>query len=66
MVERAIARRFGGCRGFFAFWINADNCDGRVNPYKSIRGPQSGYNICNSTTAGDSSQCQTLSAFPAL
>ncbi|BGP02082.1 hypothetical protein NBRC10513v2_005730 [Rhodotorula toruloides] len=34
----------------------------QVNPYKSIRGPQSGYNICNSTTAGDSSQCQTLIA----
>lgn len=25
-----------------------------------IRGPQSGYNICNSTTEGSSSKCQTL------
>ncbi|GAA5823778.1 hypothetical protein JCM11251_003290 [Rhodosporidiobolus azoricus] len=34
----------------------------QVNPYKSERGPQSGYNICNDTTAGDDSQCQTLVA----
>jgi hypothetical protein len=32
----------------------------KVNPYPYLRGPQSGYNICNSTTAGDESQCQTL------
>ncbi|GAA5842827.1 hypothetical protein JCM5353_008119 [Sporobolomyces roseus] len=32
----------------------------RVNPYKSERGPQSGYNQCNSTTQGDDSDCQTL------
>lgn len=32
----------------------------QVNPYAVGRGPQSGYNICNSTTAGDASQCQTL------
>nr|WAS30620.1 hypothetical protein [Rhodosporidiobolus colostri] len=34
----------------------------QVNPYVSTRGPQSGYNICNSTTAGDDSSCQTLVA----
>ncbi|GAA5889211.1 hypothetical protein JCM6882_000676 [Rhodosporidiobolus microsporus] len=34
----------------------------QVNPYKSERGPQSGYNICNDTTKGDDSQCQTLVA----
>jgi len=34
----------------------------RVNPYKSTRGPQSGYNQCNSTTEGDDALCQTLSA----
>ena len=27
-------------------------------PY--VRGPQSGYNICNSTTEGDTSLCQTM------
>ncbi|GAA5876821.1 hypothetical protein JCM16303_006296 [Sporobolomyces ruberrimus] len=32
----------------------------QVNPYKSERGPQSGYNQCNSTTQGDDSDCQTL------
>ncbi|GAA6011203.1 hypothetical protein JCM11491_006755 [Sporobolomyces phaffii] len=32
----------------------------QVNPYKSERGPQTGYNICNSTTQGDASECQTL------
>lgn len=32
----------------------------QVNPYQVARGPQSGYNQCNSTTEGDSSQCQTL------
>lgn len=26
----------------------------------SYRGPQAGYNICNSTTAGPTSECQTL------
>ncbi|GAA5991414.1 hypothetical protein JCM5350_006917 [Sporobolomyces pararoseus] len=32
----------------------------QVNPYKSERGPQTGYNICNSTTQGETSECQTL------
>ena len=32
----------------------------QVNPYNYLRGPQTGYNICNSTTAGDKSMCQTL------
>ncbi|KAK4050788.1 hypothetical protein OIV83_003209 [Microbotryomycetes sp. JL201] len=31
----------------------------KVNPFAVERGPQSGYNICNSTTAGPDSQCQT-------
>ncbi|BGP15855.1 hypothetical protein JCM10213_005659 [Rhodosporidiobolus nylandii] len=34
----------------------------QVNPYASGRGPQSGYNICNSTTVGADSRCQTLIA----
>ncbi|TNY22591.1 hypothetical protein DMC30DRAFT_136004 [Rhodotorula diobovata] len=34
----------------------------QVNPYKSTRGPQSGYNQCNSTTEGDDALCQTLIA----
>ncbi|GAA6012278.1 hypothetical protein JCM11491_007080 [Sporobolomyces phaffii] len=34
----------------------------QVNPYAVGRGPQSGYNICNSTTSGPDSQCQTLIA----
>lgn len=32
----------------------------QVNPFPVGRGPQSGYNKCNSTTEGDNSQCQTL------
>jgi hypothetical protein len=32
----------------------------KVNPYAVGRGPQSGYNQCNSTTEGPTSQCQTL------
>lgn len=32
----------------------------QVYPYAVLRGPQSGYNICNSTTLGDNSLCQTL------
>ncbi|GAA5861024.1 hypothetical protein JCM8547_008010 [Rhodosporidiobolus lusitaniae] len=34
----------------------------QVNPYASGRGPQSGYNQCNLTTAGPDSECQTLIA----
>ncbi|BGP15856.1 hypothetical protein JCM10213_005658 [Rhodosporidiobolus nylandii] len=34
----------------------------QVNPFASGRGPQSGYNICNSTTATPDSNCQTLIA----
>ncbi|GAA5859892.1 hypothetical protein JCM1840_001784 [Sporobolomyces johnsonii] len=34
----------------------------QVNPYAVGRGPQSGYNMCNSTTVGPDSQCQTLIA----
>lgn len=34
----------------------------QVNPYAVGRGPQSGYNVCNSTTEGADSQCQTLVA----
>lgn len=32
----------------------------QVNPFPVGRGPQSGYNKCNSTTEGASSECQTL------
>ncbi|KII94427.1 hypothetical protein PLICRDRAFT_36700 [Plicaturopsis crispa FD-325 SS-3] len=32
----------------------------QVNPFPIGRGPQSGYNLCNSTTEGANSQCQTL------
>ena len=32
----------------------------QVNPFPVGRGPQSGYNICNSTTEGPSSECQAL------
>lgn len=32
----------------------------QVNPFPVGRGPQSGYNKCNSSTEGPSSQCQTL------
>jgi hypothetical protein len=32
----------------------------QVNPYPVGRGPQSGYNKCNSTTEGPNSECQTL------
>ena len=42
--------------------VTADynNLPYKVNPYKSVRGPQTGYNICNSTTEGPDSLCQTL------
>jgi len=32
----------------------------QVNPYAIGRGPQAGYNICNSTTEGPTSECQTM------
>ncbi|KAL8283626.1 hypothetical protein RQP46_005421 [Phenoliferia psychrophenolica] len=32
----------------------------QVNPYQYLRGPQTGYNQCNSTTGGPTSECQTL------
>lgn len=32
----------------------------QVNPYAVGRGPQAGYNLCNSTTEGPTSECQTL------
>ena len=32
----------------------------QVYPYAVLRGPQTGYNICNSTTQGPNSLCQTL------
>jgi len=35
------------------------NVPEQVNPFPVGRGPQSGYNICNSTTEGPQSQCQT-------
>ncbi|KAK4056849.1 hypothetical protein OIO90_002099 [Microbotryomycetes sp. JL221] len=31
----------------------------QINPYEYLRGPQTGYNICNSTTEGPDSMCQT-------
>ena len=32
----------------------------QVYPFPVLRGPQFGYNICNSTTQGANSKCQTL------
>jgi len=32
----------------------------QVNPFPVGRGPQSGYNVCNSTTEGPDSRCQTM------
>lgn len=32
----------------------------KIDPYAIGRGPQSGYNICNSSTQGIFSLCQTL------
>lgn len=32
----------------------------QVNPYAIGRGPQAGYNVCNSTTEGATSECQTM------
>ena len=32
----------------------------QVYPFPVLRGPQFGYNICNSTTQGANSLCQTL------
>ncbi|GAA5900711.1 hypothetical protein JCM5296_004875 [Sporobolomyces johnsonii] len=36
----------------------------QVNPYKSARGPQSGYNVCNSTTLGADSNYLCLWGLP--
>jgi len=36
------------------------NLPEQVNPFNIGRGPQSGYNICNSTTEGPESECQTM------
>jgi len=36
------------------------NLPEQVNPFPVGRGPQSGYNICNSTTEGPKSLCQTM------
>jgi hypothetical protein len=36
------------------------NVPEQVNPFPVGRGPQSGYNICNSTTEGPNSLCQTM------
>ncbi|KIM81611.1 hypothetical protein PILCRDRAFT_821384 [Piloderma croceum F 1598] len=36
------------------------NLPEQVNPFPVGRGPQSGYNICNSTTEGSKSLCQTM------
>jgi hypothetical protein len=36
------------------------NLPEQVNPFDVGRGPQSGYNICNSTTEGPDSLCQTM------
>lgn len=32
----------------------------QVYPFPVLRGPQFGFNICNSTTLGPNSNCQTL------
>ncbi|PPQ87412.1 hypothetical protein CVT25_008108 [Psilocybe cyanescens] len=40
----------------FAF----SNLPEQVYPFPVLRGPQTGYNICNSTTLGPDSLCQTL------
>jgi hypothetical protein len=32
----------------------------QVNPFPVGRGPQAGYNKCNSTTEGPTSECQTI------
>jgi hypothetical protein len=32
----------------------------QVYPFPVLRGPQFGFNICNSTTLGNNSNCQTL------
>lgn len=32
----------------------------QVNPYPIGRGPQAGYNQCNATTEGPTSECQTM------
>jgi hypothetical protein len=36
------------------------NLPEQVNPFPAGRGPQTGYNICNSTTEGPNSKCQTM------
>ena len=42
------------------FHIPYSSLPEQVYPFTVLRGPQFGYNICNSTTQGNSSDCQTL------
>lgn len=44
----------------YSYTYAYDQIPYQVNPYAVGRGPQSGYNVCNSTTQGASSDCQTL------
>jgi hypothetical protein len=42
------------------YHFSYSNVPYQVNPFPVGRGPQSGYNICNSTTEGPNSECQTM------
>jgi len=43
-----------------AYTFTYPNLPEQVNPFNSGRGPQYGYNLCNSSTEGPSSLCQTM------
>ncbi|KAK4047873.1 hypothetical protein OIO90_006034 [Microbotryomycetes sp. JL221] len=48
-----------GPKRLIEYKFDYDDIPYRVNPYAVERGPQAGYNICNATTAGPDSRCQT-------
>ncbi|GAA6027410.1 hypothetical protein JCM8097_007841 [Rhodosporidiobolus ruineniae] len=61
-VARAYGKRAESALPLTEYTYSYGSQPYQVNPYASGRGPQSGYNICNSTTSGADSQCQTLVA----
>ena len=66
ITQAPIAKRQGGVAGgslapiLSTIHYSYSALPQQVYPYQALRGPQSGYNICNATTQGPDSLCQTL------
>ncbi|BGP39749.1 hypothetical protein JCM10450v2_003719 [Rhodotorula kratochvilovae] len=61
-VAKAVKRQEQSAKPLTEYTYAYSEVPYQVNPFNSGRGPQSGYNICNSTTSNADSQCQTLIA----